>query len=897
MRKRSGLLLLALTFFATSSSTIAQEPDSRLRSLRVDDQFARESVEQFELSPDGKSLAFMRFRPANSQITTTLILPVTRSDIWIQDGPGRAVRNLTNGASDSTGWWAPKFSADGDRLAFLSSRGGGVTLWVWDRPADRVRRVATPTGILLGDYRNDEAGGEAFEWIDDRRLLCMVAPQDGEPSNPTGAGGYFMGRAVERATAAWAKAARGDVTASVVDSRTFPLQQGRLFIVDVDKGTATPLGGISLEIQQPLWSRSPAGNALAFRSGGQLAGDALPIRGGLGYPSRLELRSLTDTPIRLRRPLPENILVPTLRWSPDGGQLAFFAYGETAIDRTRVYGEVAMRDVEQEPIPPGSATGPGLWHVDIASGRVQELRTGDLDLGDGPTPPSFTWTSHSELLFRASRVSAGSNTRVSPTSEWLLLDLKGGTRALATNDPLPASLEASGDASSFVGLLDGEVWSVDSAQGTKKNLTAAFDPKVTRTRRVSDASGRPWLMLTSEPETGQPKARPVVVLNLASGELRMFPAPAVDARSNLMAFDASASSTVFRTERHGATSVWRASSFGSAPEVLFEINGFMKQIKYSREQIVEYRGLNGEQLRAKLTLPIDYVDGRKYPVVVDSDTDYTPQTVSFRYELGEPDQVAALYASAGYAYLWTSMPTSGMDDAGRFNLLMFTSGVLPAIERVVAMGIADPDRVFLYGASSMGYGAYGLVTQTTRFKAAVIEAGYTDLLDRVLTIGNLDRYSDHPFDITRYQAIWWRTHKDAKIPFWRNGDHQRRNSPMSYVDRVETPVMIIHGDLDPINIEGAEKFFMALIAQRKVARFVRYFGEGHGPRNPANERDRWRRIFAWYDEYGDIQRDDAGRMTFDGDRVKSRNGSTPLTPEAFTRFGPAAELDHPRGQP
>jgi dipeptidyl aminopeptidase/acylaminoacyl peptidase len=198
--------------------------------------------------------------------------------------------------------------------------------------------------------------------------------------------------------------------------------------------------------------------------------------------------------------------------------------------------------------------------------------------------------------------------------------------------------------------------------------------------------------------------------------------------------------------------------------------------------------------------------------------------------------------------------------------------------------------------SSMGYGAYGLVTQTTRFRAAVIEAGFTDLLDRILTIDTMDRYSDRPFDLAKNQAIYWSTRRDAKIPFWRNGDHQRRNSPMTYVDRVETPLMIIHGDLDPMHIQGAEKFFMALMAQRKVARFVRYWGESHVTRNPGNERDRWRRIFSWYDEHGDIARDSEGRILFEGDHPKSRNGGAALTPEAFSRFGPAADSERGRSQ-
>jgi dipeptidyl aminopeptidase/acylaminoacyl peptidase len=77
-----------------------------------------------------------------------------------------------------------------------------------------------------------------------------------------------------------------------------------------------------------------------------------------------------------------------------------------------------------------------------------------------------------------------------------------------------------------------------------------------------------------------------------------------------------------------------------------------------------------------------------------------------------------------------------------------------------------------------------------------------------------------------------------------------RNSPLSYVERVETPVMIIHGDLDvAVPIEQAEQFFSALYRQNKRARFLRYWGEGHVLDSPANIQDMWQRIYAWLDEF------------------------------------------------
>lgn len=64
-------------------------------------------------------------------------------------------------------------------------------------------------------------------------------------------------------------------------------------------------------------------------------------------------------------------------------------------------------------------------------------------------------------------------------------------------------------------------------------------------------------------------------------------------------------------------------------------------------------------------------------------------------------------------------------------------------------------------------------------------------------------------------------------------------------DKVKTPVMLIHGDLDFIPIQQAEEFFTALLRQDKRAQFVRYKGEWHTISNRANVLDLWTRVAAW----------------------------------------------------
>jgi dipeptidyl aminopeptidase/acylaminoacyl peptidase len=74
------------------------------------------------------------------------------------------------------------------------------------------------------------------------------------------------------------------------------------------------------------------------------------------------------------------------------------------------------------------------------------------------------------------------------------------------------------------------------------------------------------------------------------------------------------------------------------------------------------------------------------------------------------------------------------------------------------------------------------------------------------------------------------------------------NSPNFFVDRVQTPLLIIHGDMDYIPIQQGEEFFMGLYRQGKRAAFVRYWGEGHVPESLANIRDMWQRILGWFEQ-------------------------------------------------
>ena len=213
------------------------------------------------------------------------------------------------------------------------------------------------------------------------------------------------------------------------------------------------------------------------------------------------------------------------------------------------------------------------------------------------------------------------------------------------------------------------------------------------------------------------------------------------------------------------------------------------------------------------------------------------------------------------------MPTNELDDVGRANLLNFTSGILPGVDWLVREGITDPDRVFLYGRSSMGYGVLGLVTQTRRFAAAVSAIGFADPAGaRDLRLSLRRRYSTAAFDGVTGDGIYL---LDADQPSFLKSENFRRNNPMTYVDRVVTPLMIVAGDMDSFAL-SEEPFFAALVLRRVPARFVRYWGVGHGPRGVENTFDYYARVVRWFDYWGDIERDEEGDILWGRERIKAK---------------------------
>jgi dipeptidyl aminopeptidase/acylaminoacyl peptidase len=257
-------------------------------------------------------------------------------------------------------------------------------------------------------------------------------------------------------------------------------------------------------------------------------------------------------------------------------------------------------------------------------------------------------------------------------------------------------------------------------------------------------------------------------------------------------------------------------------------------------RLVNWLSDDGEKLQGALLLPSNYEQGKRYPLVVwvyggvslSNDFDH------FGLEGIGPFNMQLL-ATRGYAVL-------APDSVERLGtpMLDLMKSVLPGINKLIEMGIADADRVAIMGHSHGGYNALALVVQTNRFKAAVMVDGIGDL---VASYGAMDR-SGAAFGISIAELGQGMI---GGTP-WQFRDRYIENSPIFYLDRVRTPVLIVQGAEDNIvPFHLSDEVFVGLRRLGKQVEYVKYSGEGHSPTYwaYANQVDFCDRVIAWLDKY------------------------------------------------
>jgi dipeptidyl aminopeptidase/acylaminoacyl peptidase len=168
--------------------------------------------------------------------------------------------------------------------------------------------------------------------------------------------------------------------------------------------------------------------------------------------------------------------------------------------------------------------------------------------------------------------------------------------------------------------------------------------------------------------------------------------------------------------------------------------------------------------------------------------------------------------------------------------------VAGGIDRVIALGIADPDRLGIMGHSFGGYGVVSTIVSTHRFRAAVaLSGGYYNFPGQFLQLE-----PDGSFVYTRIGT----TNLGGSL--WDRSATYVANSPVFFLDRVTTPLLLIDGGSDELTSpQQSEQVFTGLRYLRREVEYVLYPGEGHNylEWTRAHQLDVVTRILDWLDQH------------------------------------------------
>jgi dipeptidyl aminopeptidase/acylaminoacyl peptidase len=160
--------------------------------------------------------------------------------------------------------------------------------------------------------------------------------------------------------------------------------------------------------------------------------------------------------------------------------------------------------------------------------------------------------------------------------------------------------------------------------------------------------------------------------------------------------------------------------------------------------------------------------------------------------------------------------------------------VLSGVDALVERGIADPDRLAIYGMSHGSLVATLTLGRSGRFRAAAVLAGGFDLLSR---------YGEAPGFPEYFEAYFGG-------PPWEVPEAYLASSPLSRAASFTTPVLILHGDADGIVPVGQGRQLATALRRVGVeAELWIYPGEGHGFYRRDHLTDARRRVVEWFNRW------------------------------------------------
>ena len=260
--------------------------------------------------------------------------------------------------------------------------------------------------------------------------------------------------------------------------------------------------------------------------------------------------------------------------------------------------------------------------------------------------------------------------------------------------------------------------------------------------------------------------------------------------------------------------------------------------KLSKTEIITWNSSDGMEIEGILTYPKNYKKGMRYPVILQIHGG--PAGVFSQRFNGRPGiYMTEYFSEKGYVTIKPN-PRGSTGYGKDFRYANYKDwgygdyeDVVSGVDKVIEMGIGDPNNQFVMGWSYGGYLTSFIVTKTNRFKAASMGAGLPNLISMVTTT-----------DIQDYLVA----HMGSE--FWNDYETYEKHSAIYQIKNTTTPTQIIHGANDlRVPFTQGQEFYRALDRLGVDTEMVVYPRTPHGPREPKFLMDVSDRILIWFEKY------------------------------------------------
>lgn len=260
---------------------------------------------------------------------------------------------------------------------------------------------------------------------------------------------------------------------------------------------------------------------------------------------------------------------------------------------------------------------------------------------------------------------------------------------------------------------------------------------------------------------------------------------------------------------------------------LTTLNSWVMDRKLTWSELIRYLDVDGSELYGILYYPVDYIPGKKYPLVC--------EIYAMFFDNGFNSNMNII-ANQGWFGLRPSVNLKiGYPEA-------WIKGVTSVINKLIEKGLVDPKKLGVHGTSFGGFATSMLITQTDRFSAAINISGKVNsisFLGDSPRIGTRNYYSA--------EAGWF---SPIGATLWEQPLKYINHSAVMYADRIKTPHLLITGGGDwNVPPGNTREMYYAMRRLGKECVWVNYYNDGHGIGAAEDEsiyKDKWNRIIDWY---------------------------------------------------